>query len=72
MLSVNCSKLLLPTAGINMTLHAKPFTLADPVHPGDHFLGPHPPRLRSLSTGIFECPSCGLAYPAVKHVAQTI
>ena len=53
-----------------MTLHAQPFTLADPVHPGDHFQGPVAARVTVVEYGDFECPSCGLAYPAVNMLLK--
>jgi len=43
-----------------------PPTLAVPVAPVDHVIGPATARLVVVEYGDFECPYCAQAYPAVK------
>jgi protein-disulfide isomerase len=40
------------------------------VHEGDHVQGPASARVTLVEYGDFECPTCGQAYPIVKHVQE--
>ncbi len=44
--------------------------LAVPVGPDDHVRGPDDARVTLVEYGDFECPYCGVAYPAIKDLEQ--
>ena len=49
----------------------RPVRLAVPVNHLDHVLGPARAPMTIVEYGDFECPSCKLAYPAVKLLIKT-
>ena len=44
--------------------------LKNAVHDGDHVQGPASAPVTLVEYGDFECPTCGQAYPIVKHVQK--
>ena len=53
-----------------MTERASATQLTEPVGDRDHILGPPAAPVTLVEYGDFECPFCGLAYPAVKELRR--
>jgi protein-disulfide isomerase len=55
-----------------LTGRASATQLTVPVGERDHALGPAAARVTLLEYGDFECPFCGMAYPAIKELRQRL